>query len=304
MRARSTDASVCPGRTSTPPVRARSGKTWPGRARSCGRVLGSTAVRMVVARSAAEMPVVTPLRASTETVKAVPRKEVLSATCIVRCSSSQRSSVSGMQMRPRACVVMKLMISGVIFSAAQARSPSFSRSSSSTMIISRPSLMSRAASSMEAKGMLKIARQTAVREMGKSRAMLPETGAFCESEIAATGGPWRGPPVAATGSRRCGPSVGELRDAVDDRGRFDDGHALEPVGLRLAPLVHHVADDDLADALAESLFDLAEHLRVLLARVADEDELALGEVLPHVLHVKRAFGETALADEEVAEDFI
>ncbi len=115
---------------------------------------------MVVARSAAEMPVVTPLRASTETVKAVPRYEVLSATCIVRCSSSQRSSVSGMQMRPRACVAMKLMISGVIFSAAQARSPSFSRSSSSTMMISRPSLMSRAASSMEAKGMLlKLARR-------------------------------------------------------------------------------------------------------------------------------------------------
>src|ERR1035438_1173752 len=33
-RERSTDASVCPARTSTPPSRARRGKTWPGRARS------------------------------------------------------------------------------------------------------------------------------------------------------------------------------------------------------------------------------------------------------------------------------
>ncbi len=34
MRARSTEASVWPARTRTPPLRARSGKTWPGRARS------------------------------------------------------------------------------------------------------------------------------------------------------------------------------------------------------------------------------------------------------------------------------
>ncbi len=34
-RARSTEASVWPARTRTPPLRARSGKTWPGRARSC-----------------------------------------------------------------------------------------------------------------------------------------------------------------------------------------------------------------------------------------------------------------------------
>src|SRR6266567_1034471 len=40
------------------------------------------------------------------------------------------------------------------FLAAQTRSPSFSRSSSSTMIIIRPSRMSAAASGMEAKGIL------------------------------------------------------------------------------------------------------------------------------------------------------
>src|SRR5258706_304285 len=63
IRARSTEASVWPARTSTPPLRARRGKMWPGRARSCGFVFGSMAVRIVMARSEALIPVVTPTRA-------------------------------------------------------------------------------------------------------------------------------------------------------------------------------------------------------------------------------------------------
>src|SRR5271154_1199831 len=55
-----------------------------------------------------------------------------------RCSSSQRCSVRVRQMRPRPCLAMKLMASGVIFSAAMVRSPSFSRSSSSTRTIMWP----------------------------------------------------------------------------------------------------------------------------------------------------------------------
>ena len=72
-RARSTLASVWPTRCSTPPGRARSGKMWPGRRRSDGTVAGLMATWMVVARSLAEMPVVTPKRrsASMLTVKAV-----------------------------------------------------------------------------------------------------------------------------------------------------------------------------------------------------------------------------------------
>src|SRR6058998_3520526 len=46
---------------------------------------------------------------------------------------------------------MKLMASGVIFSAAMARSPSFSRSSSSTRTIMRPWRISSTASSTVAK---------------------------------------------------------------------------------------------------------------------------------------------------------
>ena len=50
-RARSTAASVWPARWSTPPGRARSGKTWPGWTRSCGVELGSIATWIVRARS-------------------------------------------------------------------------------------------------------------------------------------------------------------------------------------------------------------------------------------------------------------
>src|SRR6059058_5548657 len=161
VRAGQTEASVCPARTSTPPWRARSGKMWPGRARSCGLVFGSMAVRMVTARSEALMPVVTPTRASMDSVKAVPWAEVLMGDMSGRCSSSQRSSVRGMQMRPRPYLAMKLMASGVIFSAAMVRSPSFSRSSSSTRTIMRPWRISSTASSTVAKGDL-------VSVMGKS----------------------------------------------------------------------------------------------------------------------------------------
>jgi len=88
-------------RTSTPPSRALSGKTWPGRVRSPGLAPGATAARMVVARSLAEIPVVTPFAASMETVNAVWKGEVLSCTISGRLSLRIRSSVSERQIRPR-----------------------------------------------------------------------------------------------------------------------------------------------------------------------------------------------------------
>ena len=78
--ARSTDPSVCPVLTSTPPVRARSGNICPGLTRSSGLASSATAVLTVCALSAAEMPVVTPLFASMETVKAVLKGDVLLET--------------------------------------------------------------------------------------------------------------------------------------------------------------------------------------------------------------------------------
>ena len=70
-RARSIDPSVWPARTITPPCLPLRGNTCPGRTRSLGLELSATAVRIVVARSAAEIPVVTPHRASMDTVKPV-----------------------------------------------------------------------------------------------------------------------------------------------------------------------------------------------------------------------------------------
>ena len=53
-----------------------------------------------------------------------------------------------MQSWPRPWVIMKLTVSGVTFSAAQTKSPSFSRSSSSTTMMTRPWRMASTASSM------------------------------------------------------------------------------------------------------------------------------------------------------------
>ena len=58
------------------------------------------------------------------------------------------SSVSVTQMRPRPCVAMKLMASGVTNWAAIVRSPSFSRSSSSTRMTILPARTSAMAPAM------------------------------------------------------------------------------------------------------------------------------------------------------------
>ena len=47
------------------------GKIWPGCTKSCGVVCGLLAVRIVLARSAQEIPVLTPFAASIDTVKLV-----------------------------------------------------------------------------------------------------------------------------------------------------------------------------------------------------------------------------------------
>ena len=70
-RAMSTVASVCPARIRLPPSRATRGKTWPGVVMWSRPISGLIATATVWARSCAEMPVVTPSRASMETVNAV-----------------------------------------------------------------------------------------------------------------------------------------------------------------------------------------------------------------------------------------
>ena len=70
---------------------------------------------MVCARSAAEIPVETPSRASMETVNAVSNGVMLWWVIMSRPSSSIRSGVSERQISPRAWVAMKLIASGVTY---------------------------------------------------------------------------------------------------------------------------------------------------------------------------------------------
>src|SRR4051794_2412842 len=105
---------------------------------SSGVLFGSISAWTVRYRSYAEIPVETPRRASTDTVKAVDWVGPFRATINGIWSSSSRSPSIGMQIRPRPCCAMKLMTSGVANCAATARSPSFSRSSSSTIRTIRP----------------------------------------------------------------------------------------------------------------------------------------------------------------------
>src|SRR6266446_1606587 len=139
-RHRSMHASVWPERISTPPSRATSGKTWPGRTKSAAPLLGLASARTVLVRSSAEMPVVSPWRTSTETVKAVPRGASFKATMGSRCRRFASSADSGTHTMPEVWRMMKAIFSGVHLEAAMNRSPSFSRSSSSatTTISPRP----------------------------------------------------------------------------------------------------------------------------------------------------------------------
>lgn len=79
-RARSTAASVCPARRSTPLSCAYSGLICPGRPKVSGREDGSANARMVAALSCAETPVVQPSSLSMVMVKGVPKIEVLVLT--------------------------------------------------------------------------------------------------------------------------------------------------------------------------------------------------------------------------------
>src|SRR4051812_28230432 len=141
-RAMSQHASVCPARTSTPPGCAISGNTCPGCTTSSGRASGAAATLTVSARSCAEMPVEIPSAASMETVKLVPCRERFCSTIGRNPRRAACASVTGMQMSPRPCLARKLILSAETKSAANTRSPSFSRSSSSTSTTMRPARIS------------------------------------------------------------------------------------------------------------------------------------------------------------------
>ena len=102
----------------------------------------STRVRTVRDRSSAEIPVVTPSRASTLMVKAVRIRSALCGVISGSCSRSSMSPGSGTQITPLVCRIMKAISAGVILLAATMMSPSFSRSASSTTTTGRPAAMS------------------------------------------------------------------------------------------------------------------------------------------------------------------
>ena len=89
-------------------------------------MLPLASARTVFVRCSAEMPVVSPWRTSTVTVKAVPSGASLAPTIGDRCRRLASSAVIGAQTMPQQCRMMKAIFSGVQSDAAQTRSPSFS----------------------------------------------------------------------------------------------------------------------------------------------------------------------------------
>ena len=140
--ARSHAASVCPALLRTPPSIAFKGKIWPGWTISEALEFLSTTVLIVWALSAAEIPVVIPSAASMETVKAVLLAALFLLVIILRSNLFIKSLLSGRQIKPFPLEAIKLIISGVTLSAAQTKSPSFSRDSSSRIITIFPSWIS------------------------------------------------------------------------------------------------------------------------------------------------------------------
>src|SRR5260370_6607722 len=255
-RARSTLPSVWPARTSTPPLRARRGKTWPGRTRSSGDASGLMAALIVVARSAALMPVVTPRAASMLTVNAVEYVLWFSLTIMVRPSRRTCSSVRLRQMSPRAFLAMKLIASGVTNCAASTRSPSFSRSASSTRMTMRPLRSSSSAFSTRA-----IFSSTSVlsfSQLQEARDVLGEDiGLDVHARAHRLGGAHRLPDAEERDAIAIEDLVHRQRDPVHRDGPFlhhQPGKAFRQPQFDAQALADDLTSNDLADAV-----DVAEH---------------------------------------------
>ena len=100
------------GRRAPAPRRrlATSGKTWPGETMSSAPLVGSMATATVWARSWAEMPVVTPsLRLDRDGEGGAVAARGSRCAIGGRRSWRARSAVMARQIRPRACLAMKLI---------------------------------------------------------------------------------------------------------------------------------------------------------------------------------------------------
>ena len=147
---RQVNGCFCMACSSTRRLFCTQGKNMPGTPRSSGLVAGSTRARIVFARSLARNPCRGTMANQIHgNGKGVSWEDVFRLTIISRCNSSHRSSVSEAQINPRPWVAIKLMTSGVTFSAAVIKSPSFSRLASSTTMTTLPALISAMASAMD-----------------------------------------------------------------------------------------------------------------------------------------------------------
>lgn len=221
-RQRSTAASVCPCRASTPCCRARSGKTCPGRWKSSAVEPGIASCRSVSARSAAEIPVEVPTRASTETVKAVPFGSSFEPTICGSRSSSIRSDSMPTHRTPDVCRTMNAIDSAVANSAAMMRSPSFSRDSSSVTTTISPRRIAASASTTDCSPnptRSALPRPSASRSRdASSREARRRCGAAGRSELARVGLPCATVATAGNRSSSSASATGhhKARAAIDD----------------------------------------------------------------------------------------
>ena len=111
----------------------------------------SIATSIVLALSAADIPVVTPSEASIEIVKAVPNLDGFLCCIISKPRFSTFVLSRAKQIKPLPCLAIKFIESALANSAKIHKSPSFSRSSSSTRINILPFLASSITSSIEDK---------------------------------------------------------------------------------------------------------------------------------------------------------
>ena len=138
----STDASVWPALSKTPPFLATIGNTCPGDTISLFLTLGLIAVLIVFARSCAEIPVVTPFLASIEIVNAVCILDLLFEDINGNFKLSTCFFVKAKQIKPLPCFAMKLILLELHLEPGIIKSPSFSLFLSSTNINILPFLAS------------------------------------------------------------------------------------------------------------------------------------------------------------------
>ena len=123
---------MCPVRASTPPLLAISGKICPGRTKSSARAPTRDINSIVILRSYALTPVLASF-ASIVTVNAVSWLEVFLSTIRLKPSCCAICGLSATHSTPRACVIAKFTFCALLKVLANTKSPSFSRSTSSTI---------------------------------------------------------------------------------------------------------------------------------------------------------------------------